>query len=186
MNAPAAISIADLMQPMEAGDIRLEPMTEAHREAFRACCLADDPVWDIYPVNMAGDAFDPAFDGFLANQARHIFVVMQGGEVVGMTSYLNLALDRQTLEVGGTFMAPKVRGSGLNKRVKTMLFDRAFACGVRRIQFLIDERNGRSQAAITKMGATKEGVLRAERITWTGHVRDTAVFSILSQEWEAR
>lgn len=186
MSEAANISIDDLMQPMEEGDIRLEPLTEAHRELFRACCVADDPVWDIYPVNMAGDAFDPAFDAFLANPARHIFAVLQGGKMVGMTSYLNLAMDRQVLEVGGTFMAPWVRGSGLNKRVKTMLFDRAFAVGIRRIQFLIDERNGRSQAAIAKMGATKEGVLRAERITWTGHVRDTAVFSILKEEWDAR
>lgn len=179
------IEIAALMQPMEEGDVRLEPLTEAHREAFRACCVADDPVWDIYPVNMADEAFDPAFDGFLANPARHIFAVLQDGVMVGMTSYLNLALDKQTLEIGGTFMAPWVRGSGLNQRVKTMLFDRAFAEGVRRIQFMIDERNGRSQAAITKMGATKEGVLRAERITWTGHVRDTAVFSLLKEEWGA-
>lgn len=178
--------IAALMQPMEDGDLRLEPLMEAHREGLRACCVADDPVWEIYPVNMAGAAFDPAFDAFLANPARHIFAVLVDGKVAGMTSYLNLALDRQTLEVGGTFMAPWTRGSGLNKRVKTLLFDRAFGAGIRRIQFLVDERNKRSQAAISKMGATKEGVLRAERITWTGHVRDTGVFSLLKDEWEGR
>ena len=183
---PQVIAIANLMEPMEEGNIRLEPLTENHREALRTCCVADDPVWDIYPVNMAGDAFDPAFDGFLANPARHIFAVIENGKMAGMTSYLNLALDKQTLEVGGTFMAPWVRGTGLNACVKTMLFNRAFENGIRRIQFLIDERNGRSQAAITKMGATKEGVLRAERITWTGHVRDTAVFSILKEEWQAK
>ena len=184
MTIPAMISINALMQPIDDGDLRLEPISEAHREGMRACCTSDDAVWDIYPVNMAGDAFDPAFDAFLSNPSRHIFAVMHDGKVIGMTSYLNLALDKQTLEVGGTFMAPWVRGSGINKRVKTLLFDRAFGEGVRRIQFLVDERNKRSQAAITKMGATKEGVLRAERITWTGHVRDTGVFSILNEEWD--
>jgi RimJ/RimL family protein N-acetyltransferase len=60
----------------------------------------------------------------------------------------------------------------------------AFASGIRRIEFRIDERNARSQAAVRKIGATKEGVLRAERITWTGHVRDTGLFSILGDEWQ--
>lgn len=177
------ISIAALMQPMAAGDLRLEPMTETHREGLRACCDADPDIWDIYPVNMAGAAFDPAFDAFLANPARHIFAVLVADQVVGMTSYLNLALDRQALEVGGTFMAPWVRGTGLNARVKKLMLDRAFGGGIRRVQFLIDERNLRSQAAVRKLGATKEGVLRAERITWTGHVRDTGVFGLLRDEW---
>ncbi len=176
--------IAALMQPMEDGDIRLEPLGEAHREGLRTCCVADDPVWDIYPVDMAGTAFDKAFYAFLANPARHIFAVLQDGKVQGMTSYLNLALDRQVLEIGGTFMAPWTRGTGLNGRVKRLMINRAFGEGIRRIQFLIDERNQRSQAAVRKLGAQKEGVLRAERITWTGHVRDTGVFGLLREEWE--
>ena len=77
-----------------------------------------------------------------------------------------------------------VRGTGLNARVKRLMLARAFGEGIRRVQFLIDERNKRSQAAVLKLGATKEGVLRAERITWTGHVRDTGVFGLLREEWE--
>lgn len=173
-----------LMMPMEEGELRLEPMGEQHREGLRAACNADSDIWETYPVNMAGDAFDPAFDAFMANPSRHIFAILHKGELVGMTSYLNLALDRQALEVGGTYMAPAVRGTGLNDRVKRLMLERAFTKGIRRVQFLIDERNGRSQAAVRKLGAVKEGVLRAERITWSGHVRDTAVFGLLKQEWE--
>lgn len=176
--------IAALMVPMGEGDLCLIPMTANHREGLRACCDADPDIWDIYPVNMGGAAFDSAFDTFLANPARHIFAVLLGGQVVGMTSYLNLALERQALEIGGTFMAPYVRGTGLNARVKRLMLARAFGEGIRRVQFLIDERNKRSQAAVLKLGATKEGVLRAERITWTGHVRDTGVFGLLREEWE--
>ena len=61
---------------------------------------------------------------------------------------------------------------------------RAFDCGFRRIEFRVDERNGRSQAAMTKLGGVREGVMRADRITWTGHVRDTVLFSILQDEWQ--
>lgn len=184
MTGSNATTVTALMAPMGEGDLRLVPLTEIHREGLRACCDADADIWDIYPVNMGGAAFDGAFDGFLANPARHIFAVQLDGQVVGMTSYLNLALDRQALEVGGTFMAPPVRGTGLNRRVKGLMLDRAFGQGIRRVQFLIDERNQRSQAAVLKLGATKEGVLRAERITWTGHVRDTGVFGLLREEWE--
>jgi RimJ/RimL family protein N-acetyltransferase len=64
-----------------------------------------------------------------------------------------------------------------------MMLKRAFGCGFRRVEFRVDSRNGRSQAAMSKLGATREGVLRADRITWNGHVRDTVLFSILKEEW---
>jgi len=59
----------------------------------------------------------------------------------------------------------------------------AFDRGYRRIEFRVDSRNARSQAAMKKLGAVREGVMRADRITYTGHVRDTVLFSILKEEW---
>jgi RimJ/RimL family protein N-acetyltransferase len=64
-----------------------------------------------------------------------------------------------------------------------MMLSRAFDRGIRRVEFRVDARNLRSQAAMAKLGATREGVLRADRITWTGHVRDTVLFSILAGDW---
>ncbi|HZV19755.1 MAG TPA: GNAT family protein [Sphingobium sp.] len=69
--------------------------------------------------------------------------------------------------------------------MKRLMVAHAFACGLRRIEFRIDTRNARSQAAVRKLGAVYEGTLRAERITWTGHVRDTALFALLREDWEA-
>lgn len=183
--------LAALMQPMaddawSGGRIRLEPIGAQHLGGLAACFLPDDPVWDIYPLPLHGEHFETNARAMLDNPDRHVFAVLLDGEVVGMTSYLHLAPERQTLEIGGTFMAPKVRGSGLNGRVKRLLLDRAFASGMRRVEFRIDERNTRSQAAVAKLGAVKEGTLRAERITWTGHLRDTAMWSILASEWAAR
>jgi RimJ/RimL family protein N-acetyltransferase len=63
------------------------------------------------------------------------------------------------------------------------MLSRAFGSGFRRVEFRVDARNARSQAAMAKLGAVREGVLRADRITWTGHVRDTVLFSILATEW---
>jgi RimJ/RimL family protein N-acetyltransferase len=61
----------------------------------------------------------------------------------------------------------------------------AFDSGAVRVQFTTDVRNERSQAAIAKLGAVREGVLRRDMRTWTGHIRDTVVFSILDSEWPA-
>jgi RimJ/RimL family protein N-acetyltransferase len=76
-----------------------------------------------------------------------------------------------------------LRGTGFNHRVKDMMLQRAFGCGIRRVEFCVDIRNARSQAAMKKLGAVREGVLRAHIVTWTGHVRDTVLFSILKEEW---
>jgi RimJ/RimL family protein N-acetyltransferase len=89
------------------------------------------------------------------------------------------------VEIGGTYIEPSARGGDVNRRVKTLLLDRAFACGFRRVQFNVDTRNARSMAALLKIGARQEGVLRSHRVTWTGHVRDTAVFAILAPEWRS-
>ena len=185
------VDLALLGQPMQdhgwsGGRIDLEPLAEAHREMLRAICTPDDPVWPIYPVDLSGAGFDPYFDSLLADAHRRAFAILRDGHMAGTTSYLNIAAGKQTLELGGTFMAQAERGSGLNSRVKPLVLARAFAAGFRRVEFRIDVRNERSQAAVRKLGAVKEGVLRAERVTWTGHVRDTAIYSLLAAEWTAR
>lgn len=181
----AGVDTALLHQPMVDGELVLEPMAPAHGEGLRACCRVDDPVWTIYPVNLAGGAFDAGFAGILGDAGRLVFAILLSSEVVGMTAFLNVVAARQTVELGGTFMAPWVRGSGVNARVKRLMLARAFGAGVRRVEFRIDARNGRSLRAVEKLGAMREGVLRAERITWTGHVRDTVMCSLLAGEWQA-
>ena len=103
-----------------------------------------------------------------------------------MSSFLGIDEGRQVLEIGGTYYRPHLRGTGFNRRVKDMMLKRAFDCGIRRVEFRVDCRNARSQAAMKKLGAVREGVLRADRITWTGHVRDTVLFAILKDEWPLR
>ncbi|TVV70424.1 GNAT family N-acetyltransferase [Sphingomonas solaris] len=175
-----------LTAPLADGVAHLEPLGESHREPLRAACAADPAIWDIYPVSYAGAGFDPAFDALTDTAGRVPFAALAGGVLVGMTGYLNIAGKHRVLEIGGTYLAPAARGSGLNRRFKQLLIDHAFACGFHRIEFRIDARNARSQAAVEKLGARREGVLRDHMITWTGHVRDTVVFAILQREWAAR
>ncbi len=177
------IDLVRLLEPMADGPIHLEQLDEPHREGLRAACAADSEIWEIYPECLIGDAFDPGFDRILASPVRQPFALFAGGVLIGMSGWLNIAPERQGIEIGGTYMAPATRGTGVNARIKRLLMDRAISCGFRRIEFRIDERNTRSQAAVAKLGAVKEGVLRAERITWNGHLRNTTVWSILADEW---
>jgi RimJ/RimL family protein N-acetyltransferase len=172
---------------LHAGDLALEPLAQAHREGLRAACAQDDAIWDIYPANYQGDAFDPQFDRLLnGGTQRRVYAIVLAGTVTGMTAWIDQGQPGWSIEIGNTFVAPYVRGTGLNARVKQLLLDHAFGCGLGRVAFKIDARNTRSQAAVGKLGATREGVLRHERKTWTGHVRDTVAFSILRHEWPRR
>lgn len=172
-----------LLTPLADPPLSLVPLVEAHREGLRAACAADAEIWATYNVSYDPDHFDASFDALLANPARLALAVLRDGDVVGMTAYLGIDTAKGLLEIGNTYIAPDVRGTGLNGRIKRLMIGHAVACGFRRIEFRIDTRNGRSMTAVEKLGAVKEGVMRQERITWTGYVRDTALYSILADEW---
>ena len=162
---------------------RGELFAERHRDVLRAACAEDRDIWDIYSINFGPPDFDETIDAFSGKPNNRTFVLFDGDELVGMSSFISIDPDRQTLEIGGTYYRPLLRGIGFNRRVKDMMLERAFDCGFRRVEFRVDIRNERSQAAMKKLGAVREGVLRADRITWTGHVRDTVLFAILKEEW---
>jgi RimJ/RimL family protein N-acetyltransferase len=168
---------------MAAGDIRLEPLAEAHRAALKAACAEDIDIWAIYAISYDADHFDASFDALLARPNGQGFAIVSGGTLIGMSCYIGIEPERGVLEIGNTYYVPALRGTGLNRLVKDLMIGRAVDCGFRRIEFRVDARNARSQAAMAKLGAVREGVIRAERITWTGHVRDTILFSILASEW---
>ncbi len=177
------IDLERLAEPMTGDGCRAELFSDQHREALKAACAEDREIWQIYANNFGPDGFDDSIDRYIASPANRTFVLFDGDELAGMSSFLGIDEGRQALEIGGTYYRPQFRGTGFNRRIKDMMLARAFDCGIRRVEFRVDARNGRSQAAMKKLGAVREGVLRADRITWTGHVRDTVLFAILKDEW---
>lgn len=179
--------MAELSTELEAGAVRLEPLAAHHIEPLRSACAEDQEIWDIYPVNMLGDDFDRAMELFhsTSNWSRFAVINTESGNLVGMSNYINPDPVTKVTEIGGTYIAPSVRGSGFNDVMKKLMIDHAFACGFTRIEFRVDTRNSRSMAAVLKLGAKHEGTLRKNRITWTGYIRDTAVFGLLKEEWKA-
>ncbi len=166
-------------------EVRIEPLEEQHREALRQACAEDPEIWSIYPMSFLGEQFDASFDACFGNFAILAFALFDGERLVGMSSYF-VDSANMVLEIGRTYISPRMRGTGFNNRVKRLMLDRAFDDGFRRAQFQIDTRNGRSMTAVEKLGAVREGTLRKNRVTWTGFVRDTAVYSILAEEWRQR
>ena len=163
--------------------VRLEPLADVHREALRAACAEDQAIWEIYPYSMLGDAFDRWWDKTAGS--RFVLVALSGDRAIGMSSYYDVDAANASVAIGGTYFVPDVRGTGVNSEVKRLMLTAAFAAGARRVVFHVDAINGRSRRAVEKLGATLEGIMRRDRVTWTGRVRDTCVYSILDEEWPA-
>jgi RimJ/RimL family protein N-acetyltransferase len=177
---------ARLGEPMTGDRCRAELFSEAYREPLKSACAEDRDVWQIYANNFGPHGFNDSIGRYVSNPNNRTFVLFDGDELAGMSSYLGIDINRQVLEIGGTYYRPHLRGTGFNRRIKDMMLGRAFECGIRRVEFRVDRRNARSQAAMKKLGAVREGVMRADRITWTGHIRDTVLFAMLRDEWSAQ
>lgn len=175
--------IRGLDGPMTGDGCRAELFGEEHRAMLKSACAEEKDIWAIYSTPFDPPHFDVSIDKLASAPLNRTFALFDGDELAGMSSFLGIDEARQVLEIGGTYYRPHLRGTGLNRRVKDMMLARAFDRGIRRVEFRVDARNSRSQAAMKKIGAVREGLLRADRITWNGHVRDTVLFAILKDEW---
>lgn len=112
-----------------------------------------------------------------------MWTVRKEGIVVGTTSFLDVVPVDNRLEIGWTLYRPDDWGTDVNATCKLLLMEWAFAHGFGRVQLKTDIRNDRSQAAIARLGATREGVLRRYQRRQDGSVRDTVMFSVIADEW---
>ncbi|ENZ80730.1 acetyltransferase, ribosomal protein N-acetylase [Caulobacter vibrioides OR37] len=176
---------------LEGRYVRLEPVTVDHRDELKGAIDCDPDSWEIMSVNGCGEGFEDfwgALQGETQRGERIGYAIrrLSDGKVVGTSSYLNIRRLHGGLEIGSTFLNPDARSGPVNPESKRLMLSHAFdKAGAIRVELVTDVRNARSQAAIEKLGASKEGVLRNHKITWTGHVRDTAVFSITDYDWPA-
>ena len=132
------------------------------------------------------EAIDPYLRAGLADRATQAFTVESNGEIVGSTRLFRLDFTHRNGEIGHTFYSERVWRTHVNTATKLLLLTHAFeTLNFLRVQFVTDLRNERSQAAIARLGAVREGVMRNNRIVWDGYIRSSVVFSILAEEWPA-
>lgn len=108
------------------------------------------------------------------------------GRAVGMTTYLHLDPENRRLEIGYTWIGREAQGRGINPAAKLLLLERAFeVLGCIAVEFRTHRHNRQSRAAIERLGAKQDGVLRQHQRMADGSLRDTVVYSILDSEWPA-
>ncbi len=174
---------------LEGRFVRLEPLEERHRERIRPA--AQHPEIFTVTTSALGALYDPYIDNVLKRTAGGQelgFAVFHKpyGHYVGMTRYLYVEEAHKRLEIGGTWYEPSVWAGKVNPECKLLLMSHAFeTLKFNRVEFKTDARNTRSRAAILKLGATEEGILRKQMIMADGYVRDSVCFSIIADEWAA-
>lgn len=176
-----------IARELECRFLRLELLGTTHQHELREACNADRATWnELYPYSMADEHFDPMWErvmGDIGGGRTIAHAVVVGGVCVGITCFSALDPINASLEIGGTYYRPEFRGGSVNPAAKRLMLSHAFDAGARRVVFRVDAINARSRAAVLKIGATEEALLRKDRVTWTGRIRDTVIFSILADEW---
>ncbi len=172
--------------------VRLEPLADGHLAAL-ARHGGDAELWK-YMKHARPDPQESLLAWFAAVRAMEArgeglawaVVDAASGEAVGGTTFLDVASADRRVEIGNTWLGRAVWRTAVNTEAKLLLLRYAFEeLGCNRVQLKTDARNERSQAAIARLGAVREGVLRAHMVMPDGWVRDTVMFSVIAAEWPA-
>jgi len=172
--------------------VRLEPLAGRHAGDLLAAG-GDDETWLYMPrpkLRTIDDALamirDAAVETAAGREVAFAIVDAASGKAAGSTRFLDLQRTHRGLEIGWTWIGPAWRRTPVNTECKLLLLAHAFEdLGAYRVTLKTDARNERSQRAIERIGAVREGVLRRHRLCWDGCVRDTVYYGITDAEWTA-
>lgn len=177
---------------LRGSHVLLEPLDERHAaDLLRAA--GDAEVWRYMPVPQPTtlEAMRAIIDEALRLQAAGEavpFAILDGrsGTAIGSTRYMEIQPEHHGLEIGWTWLGRQYWRTAINTECKYLLLRHAFTVlGAIRVQLKTDLRNVRSQEAIARLGAVREGVLRDVRILYDGYRRSSVYFSVLEREWPA-
>jgi len=169
--------------------VRLEPLTLKHAEGLHKAG-ADPAIWTWLSVRQPEDVagMRDLVGKILADGNRLAWtqVDTRTGEVAGTTSFYQIDASHRILSIGHTWIGKAWQRTPLNTEAKLLLLRRAFEeLAANRVSLETDIRNEGSQRANERLGAHREGVLRAHRIRPDGSLRDTVVYSVIAAEWPA-
>lgn len=169
--------------------VTLEPLAPEHRAGLIEA-VRDGELWHAWYTNV------PTPEGMDAEIERRLDLQQKGtmlpfttrrrdtGEIIGMTTFMNIDAVTPRVEIGSTWNAVSAHGSGTNADSKLLLLSHAFdVWDCPAVEFRTDFHNQQSRAAIARLGAKQDGVLRSHLRPAAGYTRDTVVFSIIASEW---
>jgi RimJ/RimL family protein N-acetyltransferase len=169
--------------------VRLEPLEDRHRDDLLAAAAQDPATFRYLFIDLSVGTSN--WEAYLEEALRPEYVSWATvdattGRAVGVTRFLDIAPEHGRVEIGGTWIAPSHQRTATNTEAKLLQLSYAFdELGATRVALKTDERNERSQAAIARLGALREGVLRHHLRMPDGFMRSTVYFSILAAEWPA-
>lgn len=177
--------------PLQNNRARLELLEAYHYQLLLPIALNKE-IWEftLCDINKEAD-FRQYFDTALMEKDKgesYPFAVFDklNNCYAGSTRLGNIDPAHKKLEIGWTWYHPALQGSGINKACKSLLLNFGFdILDLNRIEIKTSLKNLKSQAAILKIGATKEGILRNHLIQENGMVRDSVIFSFIKEEWPA-
>ena len=172
--------------------VRLEPLNLAHAEGLLPHALEPE-IWLYIPYGNINtlEKLQNMISGLLRKQETgsdlcYTVFHQASNQPIGMTRYISVDRSNYGVEIGGTWYGKDYRRSAVNTEAKYLLLRQAFevfAC--QRVQIQSDVRNERSQRAIERLGAVREGIMRKNKRMPDGHQRNSIMYSIIDDEWPA-
>jgi N-acetyltransferase len=174
---------------LEGYAVRLEPLDERHVAGLRSAA-ADGELWDLWftlvprPEEVDEYVAQALYGRHNGSMLPWAVIDARSGIVLGSTRYHDILRDVDRVEIGYTWYAKRAQGTHVNPACKLLLMTHAFeVLGSAVVGLRTDPFNFRSQAAIERLGAKKDGVIRHHQRRRDGSVRDSVMYSILAHEW---
>ncbi len=169
--------------------VRLEPLSLDHAEGLGRACEGLQQLW--YTSVPSAETVEEDIRQRLAWRDQGLMNPwavrdLSSDQIVGETTFCNIDQPNLHVEIGHTWLAPAVQGTRVNPSAKLLMMQHAFeTCGVVAVEFRTHWHNRQSRAAIERLGAKQDGVLRNHRLGPDGSIRDTVCYSVLPHEWPA-
>lgn len=174
---------------LEGNIVRLEPLSLEHREEL-CSAIYDGELWNLFvtlvphPKNI-DLFFEQASSHYEAGDGLAFAIIEKStNKVVGSTRYMKANLANKRVEIGFTFLGKSWQKTRINTEAKYLLLSHAFEkLNLNRVELITDYLNSTSRAAILRLGAKEEGILRSHMVMPNGRIRDSVLYSIVKHEW---
>ncbi|MCX5381511.1 GNAT family N-acetyltransferase [Streptomyces sp. NBC_00091] len=169
--------------------VRLEPLDHRHHDGLCEA-VRDGKLWELavthvpHPDDVRGFIADAIEGREAGRESAYATVDLATGRVAGSTRLMMINTEHRRLEIGWTFLGRTWQRTAVNTEAKLLMLTHAFEdLGMNRVELLTDVRNAASRAAIGRLGATEEGIMRGHMVMRDGHVRDTVIYALTRPEW---
>jgi len=177
---------------LRGSHVYLEFLSPGHREILRLLAK-NEVIWEFNKMLPADESYDAAYDDYfdaaldkngLSGQQTFVIKKSEDNSIIGKTRLYEINPTEKTVLIGYTWYIPEVWGKVFNKECKLLLLQYVFEeMKFNRAELRVAHQNLRSQKAVEKIGAIKEGVLRKHGYRNDGSIRNTVVYSIIDDEW---